>query len=278
MAFRRLAFPACLLLLIPTAVVQGAPLVFSGKFDAPDFNQLNSAYPNGGNYYCVPTSDADGVVWLHNHGFTRLPGAGQEETIVTDLAALMHTNPNSGTSTANNLQGMRDYLGSFYGPSNVLVSSLSLFNLDRSTLEENWQQVAEYVTRSNTIVTLWGGGLYQGMTVGLHSVFLAGYDMANYASTDRLEISFHDPITGPTEWADTYTMDLWPIGNKYCYRTTEYPDLPSTPIDEVILTGAFVFQIVPEPSAMAMWIPGSLALLITVGIRRRAGARLRNQP
>jgi hypothetical protein len=249
------------MVLIFSPVTQGAPFVFSGKLDAPDFNQIKSVYPNGGYYYCVPSSDADGVVWLHNHGFDLLPDADQEETIVTDLASLMHTDPDHGTYSGNNLQGMRDYLGSFYDPNDIVVGSLDLWDSDQQLLEEKWQRVEEYVTRPDTFVALWGTGYYQGYCVGSHSVFLAGYDMTDYESSNEFKISLHDPMLGPTESTDTYTLDLLNSGGLYGYGTNEYKGTDFFPTDYVTLSGAYYFQIVPEPASMAMLALGGLALL-----------------
>ncbi len=275
MTFRRFALSVATLLLIHSAA-HAAPLVFSGKLDAPDFNQLNPAYPNGGSFYCVPTSDADGIVWLHNHGFSALPDASQEETIVTDLAALMGTDPYAGTSSLGNLQGMHDYLARYYDPSDIFEAYVSLTNLASSTLEDNWQLVEQYVTRNDTFVTLWGTAYSAGQAIGTHSILLAGYDMTDYDSSSTMEVSLRDPLTGPAESTDTYTFELWNISGSYYYATTEYPDFGMIPVDYAVLRGAYVFQItVPEPATLLVLAPGAVALLVGFKVRRRSHSRRR---
>ena len=88
------------------AVAGAAPPVFTGKFDAPSFTQLKDVYPNGGQAYCLPTSFADGVVWLSEHGYDLLPGRDAEEDIVTTLAAKMNTHPTQGTTWSAAATGM----------------------------------------------------------------------------------------------------------------------------------------------------------------------------
>ncbi|MBN2294663.1 MAG: hypothetical protein JXM70_19700 [Pirellulales bacterium] len=255
----QLVLSILVVLLVHSSVVQAAPMVFFGKFDAPDFNQLNTAYPNGGENYCVPTSCADGIVWLHDHGFGALPDASQEEDIINELANLMGTNPDAGTGSTGAINGMESYLRRYY--EDIFSDSFGVSSSTSESLEEQWEKVENYVSQPDTVVILRCHGYSNGYIIASHAVFLAGYDMTNYASSENFEVSVHDPYTGPTELTDTYTVEAENISGNYYYATTEYVGTDDFPVDKVSVYGAYAFQIVPEPGLLALLITSMLAML-----------------
>ena len=185
---RRWVWIVVAVVLCARAVATAAPPVFTGKFDAPSFYQLKDVYPNGGEAYCLPTSLADGVVWLSEHGYGLLPGRSDEEDIVTTLAATMGTHPLQGTAWPSAAAGMVDYLDDFYDPARIRTETPS----GRPTPETfAWAQ--EQVARPDTIMIVlrtiyvylpsYGWGQYVR-----HSLFLAGYD-----ATDPT-LHLYDPL------------------------------------------------------------------------------------
>jgi len=244
--------------------------VFDGKSDAPDFNQLNPNYPNGGSMYCVPTSGADGVVWLHDHGYALLPDASQEETIVNDLAALMGTSPTGGTSTSGKVSGMRSYLERYYDSEYITVEAWDADMWSQAGLEASWQRVKERVARPDTFVLLSGIGFYQGVPVSgtRHCVFLSGYDMTGYEADSAFDAWIHDPFTGPDSSNDWLAFEsrVMPSPTRYYYGAYEFPTYPGYTLDELAWTGACSVQITPEPMTLSLLLLGGFGVL-----RRRAG-------
>ncbi len=178
-----------------------APAIFLGKFDAPSFCQYNPSYPNGGAAYCLPTAAADGVAWLGEHGFDRLPARDQEEQIVHALAAKMNTSPLGGTYWPDALPALRDYLDDAYHPSRVHVEGVGR-EADGLFLDpDDFAWVQEKLSRPDTVVIVLRNSYlhfpwareeewdrYRG-----HALFLAGYD------APAQSVYLHDPLLGPVE-------------------------------------------------------------------------------
>ncbi len=182
------------------AAAPAAPPVFTGKLDAPSFRQYNPAYPGGGAYYCLPTSSADGIAWLAEHGYDRLPTREAEQAIVTALAAKMQTDPLQGTQWKAAGPGLADYLDDFYDPARVGIESPEARWPDPDAFA--WTQ--DRLARPDTVVIImrtmylnlpdFGWGLYVK-----HAMFLAGYD------APAAGVYLHDPLAGEVD-------DLQPVG------------------------------------------------------------------
>ena len=181
----------CLVAALCAARAPAAPDVFTGKFDAPSFEQYNPAYPGGGAAYCVPVSAADGAVWLAEHGWDLLPARGDEEALVAALAAAMQTDPVRGTTWSAAEAGLTDWLDDTYDPSRISVIAPD----DVPPDPDGFAWLQEQVARPDTVAIImrttylnlpgYGWGVYVS-----HGMFLAGYDALSPA------LWLHDPLVG----------------------------------------------------------------------------------
>ncbi|MDP7637398.1 MAG: DNRLRE domain-containing protein, partial [Phycisphaerae bacterium] len=127
--------------------------------DAPDFYQYNDPYPPSwypGLMYCVPTASADAVVWLQEHGFDSLPGREQEVSIVAGLADDMASGDRTGTAWENVMPGLMQYLGDYYGPSEIEVTGLGVFGDGLLPDETDLDAVVRWLDQPHTAVILVG--------------------------------------------------------------------------------------------------------------------------
>ena len=256
------------------------------KEDAPDFCQHNSNYdPDSGARFCVPTAVADGIVWLHDHGFDRLPDVTDEEDIVNELADLMYTDdPGSGTSMANAEAGLRDYLeepGRY--PGDVNVVSRGKYQDGNYPDAADWAWTGQQVALDDTCVVVVGGAYTRYKLPG------AGEDWTPWARWGGHALF----LVGYGDGADegkSYTYDPYWNGDEVCTKTEEDPTLEEhllswqdtdsyyrigdiTSVDppggaplgtlaemEIRWDDALAYQIVPEPGMMALGL-GGLAML-----------------
>ena len=158
------------------AVAAATPPVFTDKFDAPSFYQLRDVYPNGGQAYCLPTSAADGVAWLSEHGYDLLPDRTDEDALVQAMAAKMNTDPTQGTPWYAAAGGLADFLDDYYAADRIRIESPE-GRPDRQT----YAWVREQVSRPDTVAIV-ARTIYLDLPpVGWgqwykHALFLAGYD------------------------------------------------------------------------------------------------------
>jgi len=213
--------------------------------DAPDFHQYNDPYPPSwypGLMYCVPAASADAVVWLQEHGFDSLPGREQEVSIVTDLADDMASGDRTGTAWENVMPGLMQYLGGYYGPSEIEVTGLGVFGDGLLPDEADLDAVARWLDRPHTAVILVGSA-YRGQTnLGGHAMFLAGLE-----PSDATRLYVHDPASGPEQ--ATEVMDLvWSGDGYYVIHESGRPyDVPNLAEDTVRWSGAVAIRLNTAP-------------------------------
>ncbi|HUU32079.1 MAG TPA: dockerin type I domain-containing protein [Phycisphaerae bacterium] len=257
-----------LLAAMVASTASAAPTLY--KQDAQDFYQKRDEpkppFPYPGPSGCVPVSAANGIVWLADHGYTRLPTAGAgtqaEYDIVQDLATEMNTDWNEGTAYQDAEDGLKNYLtrAAFY-PATASVEGRGL-DLDGACLDNttDWNWVVTMLARSDTCVLVTGDLFAQWRftgnpwgtdwdRLGGHSIFLVGYD-----GTDKALV--HDPDTGPAESRDEYgltwqgsyyTLDITiPIPSDYSSAIPGGTEIRS----EARWTNAIAFT-VPDPATLA---------------------------
>ncbi|HUW34621.1 MAG TPA: PEP-CTERM sorting domain-containing protein [Planctomycetota bacterium] len=270
--------------LAPAGTASAAQILY--KQDSPDFYQINAAYNNNGENFCVPTATADGVVWLQGHGFGRLPDATSETQIVNDLAGLMMTDQGkAGTYMSDAVTGIQTYLErSAHYPGQVVVQSVGIDADGVAPDQTDYNWVAGQLAQTDTAVVVtgmiywrlkadlpYGSGDWGDWTAyGGHAVFLVGYD-------DSATISYcHDPDDGSTKALRTYPLN-W-TGGYYLIEGADLPTidpgLPSAANAEVEVElrwdDAMSYQITPEPMTLSLLAVGGLFLPLCR--RRRCGA------
>ena len=265
------ALCAVLACFVSPHLASAAPQLF--KQSAPDFYQINAAYPGGGQAYCVPTAAADGVAWFHDQGLTNLPDAAndvdQQEQLVIDLGSAMSTDASGGTTMLNAEQGLRNYLETYY-PGQVTVSGRGAYVDGNDPDAADWTWTGQQVSQDDTCVIVIGSLFMryqppgQSWTIweriGGHAVFLVGYDSAAGKSY------CHDPDTnGSKELAE------YPLAWNGSYYTIEGPSFPIDPPagtpegteieTELRWSDCLAYQVVPEPASLAVLAAASLVVL-----------------
>jgi hypothetical protein len=87
------------------------PFLFNEKIDFfPDLRQQNALFPNGGKYFCAPTTFANILIFLKNTGFEELVNTDPVH-LVEELATLMNTT-GEGTDPLSCLMGLKKYVHS----------------------------------------------------------------------------------------------------------------------------------------------------------------------
>jgi len=91
---------------------------FYSRLGVPDFDQKWSSLPNGGSYYCLPTSYLDVMTYMHNHGVPEVPDLVSmpiDERIAI-LGDLFGTDPERGTSAGVANGHMQSWLSQSSNP------------------------------------------------------------------------------------------------------------------------------------------------------------------
>jgi len=195
------------------------PLLF--KQDAPDFYQSRKEpdppFPYPSENYCGPVAAADGIVWLHDHGFDRLPyaspGTQAEYDLVMDLAAEMGTDQTVlGTLAVDARDGLAAYLDRpehYPGQSYAEGRGLSLDGAYPDPVDWDWTGLM-LSYKDTCIITL--GGLwfrwslpenpwFDWQRLGGHYLFVVGYDLPTM-------VYYHDPATDTAEELEDAAL-LW---------------------------------------------------------------------
>lgn len=235
---------------LPHAALAQAPAVFAGKEDAPNFQQRQGVYPEGGEAFCVPVSLADGVVWLAEHGYALLPGRDQETALVTALAAKTHTDPMQGTMWSDGRAGVADFLDDFYAPDRIITDWRGTGSNSYPGAAD-WAWLREQVSRPDRVAVIerrrYFRTSYMGWNVyGAHAVFMSGY---RSGAEDRMQL--HDPLRPVPQdlamWPQYSDEEIW-------YYKLDLPlappaGMPSDSEIEVRWSGAVVFGIAGEGDA-----------------------------
>jgi len=265
------------------APVWGAPVLY--KADAPDFYQDRQLptppfpYPSGN--YCGPTAAADGIVWLHDHGFGRLPDGnpgtqGQEHDLVMDLAAEMSTDvPDDGTYAQDALDGLAAYLNRpEHYPGQSFAEGRGR-DLDGAYPDQqDWDWTGQMLAQGDTCIITLGGLWFKWRMppnpwpdwerLGGHYLFLVGYELPTTGY-------YHDPATGPAEELEnagiTWQGDLDPSRPFYLLDVpVEIPAWvwallpPGAEVETELRWEDAIAYGVPEPATCAL-LAGAATLL-----------------
>lgn len=196
-----------------------APEVFEFRYEVTnlaDLDQVRSALPNCGLNHCVPTTTADLLAYVANHGFPEVPpGPGawmspalypQATAAISSFGAAMGTDPSDGTNRSQwvaALAGIPGFVDPLLPPSTFTVTAM----FAKGEYRPRMYAAAKTAIFNNGLLSLCHGW-YKPITCGpakvdfrdgghcLAVAEVSGYLHANQGSTFAdygAEVLLHDP-------------------------------------------------------------------------------------